>query len=92
MVSATWRETVIAQSENTIVIEGNHYFPREDVNMTFLKQTTHKTVCPWKGVAEYFDITVDDVKNENAAWSYQEPKTQEIAGYIAFWKGIEIEE
>ena len=91
-MKASWNNQVIADSDDTIVIEGNHYFPPESVNTEFLVESTTTTVCPWKGDASYFDIVVGDEVNKDAAWYYPEPKekAQEIKGYVAFWRGVTI--
>lgn len=93
MVKAVWKGVVIAESNETIIIEGNHYFPRESVKMELLTPTETTTVCPWKGVAHYYTISVDGEQNADAAWTYPEPKpaAKEITGYLAFWRGVRIE-
>ncbi len=93
MYRAKWNGIVLAQSDKTIGIEGNQYFPPTDVNMEYFKKSDHHTTCPWKGFAHYYDITVDGKTNSNAAWYYPEPKpaAKEIAGYVAFWKGVRVE-
>lgn len=91
-VTATWNGKVIAQSDQTIEIENNHYFPPETINKEFFKSSTHHTTCPWKGKASYYSLDVDGETNENAAWYYPEPKdaAAEIKGYVAFWKGVQV--
>ncbi len=91
-MKAIWNNTVIAESNETIIIEFNHYFPADSVNMEYLKKSSFQTTCPWKGVASYYDIVVDGRENHEAAWYYPEPKLKahRIKGYIAFWKGVEI--
>ncbi len=91
---ATWHGTVLAESGNTVVVEGNHYFPADSVNWEFLAETDKRTACPWKGTASYFTVTVDGEENENAAWTYFEPKeaAENIARHVAFWNGIEVAE
>ncbi|MDC6365768.1 MULTISPECIES: DUF427 domain-containing protein [Flavobacteriaceae] len=93
-MKAIWNNTVIAESNNTVVIENNHYFPPETINKEFFKASETHTTCPWKGVASYYTIAVDGKENPNAAWFY--PETSELAksikGYVAFWKGVTIEE
>jgi uncharacterized protein (DUF427 family) len=93
MATATWIGTVIAQSDDTIVVEGNHYFPAASVNADHLQPSAHHTVCPWKGTASYYDVVVGDAINDDAAWYYPEPKdaAREITGYVAFWKGVTVE-
>lgn len=92
LVKAIWKGAVIAESDATFMIEGNHYFPPDAVNMEYLTPTESRSVCPWKGHCRYYTITVGGEKNVDAAWSYTNPKPQagEIAGYIAHWKGVEI--
>ncbi|MGI9534818.1 MAG: DUF427 domain-containing protein [Thermodesulfobacteriota bacterium] len=93
-MNASWNNQIIADSDLTIIIEGNHYFPPDSVNMEYLVESTTTTVCPWKGDASYFDIVVEDDVNKDAAWYYPEPKVEakEIKGYIAFWRGVKISE
>jgi len=83
---------VVAESDATIVIENNHYFPPSSVSMEHLRQSTHRSTCPWKGEAHYYDVVVDDKESTNAAWTYPKPKeaAKEITGYVAFWKRVEI--
>lgn len=92
MAIATWNGTVIAKSEKTIVIEGNHYFPPDSVNSTYLKASATTSRCPWKGLANYYSLIVDGRINEDAAWYYANPSdtAAAIKGYIAFWKGVDI--
>lgn len=93
MVKAVWNGKTIAQSDRTEVVEGNHYFPLEDVRKDYLVASAHKTVCPWKGTAEYYSLNVDGAENRDAAWFYAEPKAaaRNIAGRVAFWKGVKVE-
>ena len=92
MATASWNGTQIAQSDDTVVVEGNHYFPREAVQDGVLVPSSHTSVCPWKGTASYFSVVVDGQTNENAAWYYPEPKdaAAEIRDRVAFWKGVEV--
>ncbi len=94
MKKAIWNGQIVAESEKTIVIEGNHYFPTETIKREFFKDSETHTVCPWKGTASYYSIEVDGKTNQDAAWYY--PETKELAnaieGYIAFWKGVVVEE
>lgn len=94
MPKATWAGKTIAASNQTVVVEGNQYFPPESVKKSLLKSSSHTSVCPWKGVAHYYHVEVDGMKNENAAWCYPEPKpaAAEIKDHIAFWKGIHVDE
>ncbi len=91
-MKAVWNGKVIAESTDTIVIEGNHYFPNNSVNKDFLKVSDLHTVCPWKGDASYYDVVVDGNVNQNAAWYYPQPKdaAKEIKNRVAFWHGVEI--
>jgi len=93
-MKATWNGKILAESNNTIIIEGNHYFPLESTNKAFLKESSYQTRCPWKGLASYYNIEVDGAVNENAAFYYPEPKeaAKEIKGRVAFWKGVEVTE
>ena len=92
MATATWNGTVIAQSDDTVVVEGNHYFPREAVSDGLLVPSSRTSVCPWKGTASYYSLSVDGQTNEDAAWYYPEPKdaAAEIRDRIAFWKGVDV--
>ena len=92
LVKAIWKGAVIAESDATIMVEGNHYFPPEAVKMEYLTPTETTSVCSWKGRYRYFTITVGGERNIDAAWSYTDPKPAagEIAGYVAFWKNVEI--
>ena len=94
MAKAVWKDTVLAESSNTELVEGNQYFPPESVIKEYLTETDYRTICPWKGEARYYTIEVDGEKNENAAWFYPEPKVKarHITGYVAFWKGVTVEE
>ena len=91
-MKAIWYNETIADSNDTIVIEGNHYFPPESVKTEYLVESTTTTVCPWKGDASYYDIVIGDNVNKDAAWYYPEPKEKaiEIKDYIAFWRGVKI--
>lgn len=91
-MKAIWNGQVIAESNRTINIEGNQYFPEDDVNKTFLSESNTHTVCHWKGTASYYNITVNGKTNTDAAWYYPEPSglANNIKGYIAFWRGVNI--
>jgi uncharacterized protein (DUF427 family) len=93
MVKAIWNDAVIADSDATVVVEGNHYFPADSVHPEFLQQSAQTTVCGWKGTARYYDLVVNGKTNPAAAWYYPEPKeaAQAIQGRIAFWKGVRVE-
>ena len=92
MVRATWNGEVIAESDATVVVEGNHYFPAAAVRSDVLQPSTKTTVCPWKGTASYHSIVVGGKENADAAWYYPTPKdaAAEIKGRIAFWRGVEV--
>ena len=91
-MKAIWKNQVIAESDATIVVENNHYFPANSVHSDFLKSSNTHTVCPWKGTASYYTLVVDEQENRDAAWYYPETKeaAKNIEGYIAFWKGVEV--
>ena len=91
-MKATWNNTIIAQSDDTIVVENNHYFPKDSLVDAYFQASTHHTTCPWKGSADYLHVVVDGQTNENAAWTYPSPKpaAKEIAGYVAFWRGVKV--
>lgn len=91
-MKAMWNDTVIAQSDDTIVVEGNHYFPPDSITKSYFSESDKRTTCFWKGEAHYFDITVADERNEAAAWYYPEPKkaVQKIKDYVAFWHDVTI--
>jgi uncharacterized protein (DUF427 family) len=93
MARATWNGATIAESDDTVVVEGNHYFPPEAARHEHLRPSDHTSVCPWKGTARYYDVVVDGSVNRNAAWYYPEPEdaARQIAGRIAFWKGVRVE-
>ena len=92
-MKAVWNGKVIAESEHTEVVEGNHYFPEDSIQKEFFKASNHQSVCPWKGTASYYSLEVDGETNQNAVWYYPEPKEKasQIKNYVAFWKGVEIE-
>lgn len=91
-MKAIWEGQTIADSGDTIVIEGNHYFPPEAVSKEFLQPSETHTTCPWKGLASYYNVAVGDKVNKDAAWFYPEPKdaAKEIRDYVAFWKGVQV--
>ena len=92
MAKAIWNDQVVAESDDTVVVEGNHYFPPESVKSEYLKASNHTSVCGWKGTAQYYDLVVDGQANPNAAWYYPTPKdaAKQITGRIAFWKGVQV--
>lgn len=93
-MKAIWNGHVLAESDKTIIIENNHYFPPESINKDFFKTSDTHTVCPWKGTASYYTVTVNGEENPDAAWYYPTPKHQAegIKNYIAFWKGVKVSE
>lgn len=93
MAKAIWKGTTIADSADTVVVEGNHYFPPESVNSQFLRPSETHTKCPWKGTASYYDIEVNGERNRDAAWFYPDPfsAAAQIKDRIAFWKGVRVE-
>ena len=92
MVKAVWHGETFAESDDTVVVEGNHYFAREDVKMDRLVPSETSSHCPWKGEASYFSLRAEGITNADAAWTYEDPKdaAAEIKGRIAFWKGVEV--
>ena len=93
MARATWNGAVIAESVNTVMVEGNHYFPIESVNADLLESSAKHTSCPWKGEASYYSLNIDGNVNADAAWYYPTPKdaAKEIKGHVAFWRGVTVE-
>ena len=92
MATARWNGTVVAQSDDTVVVEGNHYFPLSAVREDVLRPSDTQSVCPWKGTASYYSLELDGATNPDAAWYYPEPKeaAAQIRGRVAFWKGVEV--
>lgn len=92
-LKATWNEAVLAESDDTVVVEGNHYFPPDSLNKEFFEASDTHTVCPWKGVASYYNVVVNGTVNKDAAWYYPEvkPAAQEIKNRVAFWRGVRVE-
>ena len=91
-MNAIWNNQIIAESDETIVVEGNQYFPASAIKSEFFKPSQTHTTCPWKGVASYYSIEVNGEPNKDAAWYYPEakPAAREIQGYVAFWKGVKV--
>ena len=91
-MKAIWNNTVIAESDDTVVVERNHYFPLASVNAQYLKPSDTTTVCSWKGTANYYTLSVDGQTNLDAVWYYADPKeaAKQIRGRVAFWKGVEV--
>lgn len=94
MAKAIWNDVVLAESDQTVIVEGNHYFPVESIKMEYFKDSSYHTTCPWKGLASYYSVEVDGKRNENAAWFYPDPKeaAMQITGHVAFWKGVHVTE
>ena len=94
MKKAVWNDVVLAESDQTIVVDGNHYFPADAVKREFLQPSATHSVCFWKGVANYYDIQVGGKVNRDGAWYYPEPKkpADKIRGYVAFWRGVEVKD
>jgi uncharacterized protein (DUF427 family) len=92
MAKAMWKGVVIAESDETIVVEGNHYFPRKSIEPEYFKASGAHTSCPWKGMASYFDVVVKGDVNRGAAWYYADPKpaAEDIKDYVAFWRGVKV--
>lgn len=92
MVKAVWNGVTIAQSDDTVVVEGNHYFPMASVDKSLLRDSSHTSVCPWKGTAGYYSLDVGGQQNRDAAWFYAEPKPKAdaIKDRVAFWKGVTV--
>ena len=89
---AVWKGTVIAESDRTVVVERNHYFPPQDVHAEYLEPSSHRTICPWKGTASYYDVVVDGERNLAAGWYYPSPKrtAAQIKDHVAFWHGVKV--
>lgn len=94
MVRATWNGAVLAESDRTIMVEGNHYFPPNSIRSEYFRNSDSHTSCGWKGLASYYDVVVGSDVNKNAAWYYPTPKeaASKIAGYVAFWHGVKVRE
>jgi len=91
-MKAIWENVILAESNATIVVEGNHYFPPDSMNKDYFKDSNTQTTCPWKGLASYYNIVVDGKVNQDAAWYYPDPKSAagNIKNYVAFWKGVKV--
>lgn len=92
-MKAIWNNTVLAESDDTVVVEGNQYFPPESIKREYLQESGTHTTCPWKGEASYYSVVVDEQVNSDAAWYYPDPKpaAAEIKNRVAFWRGVRIE-
>ena len=93
-MKAIWNGQTIAESNDTVVVENNHYFPKDSVKAGYLADSKTHSTCPWKGLASYYSLTVDGQTNTDAAWFYPDPKpaANQIKGYVAFWKGVKVVE
>jgi len=93
MAKAIWENTVVAESDRTVEVEGNQYFPPDAIKKEYFKPSDQHTTCPWKGLASYYDLDVKGKRNANAAWYYPEPKpaAKQIKDHVAFWKGVTVE-
>ncbi len=91
-MKAIWNDTVIAESDDTVIVEGNHYFPADSLHREYVVDSTHQTSCPWKGTAHYYTLRVDGKDNRDAVWFYPTPKAgaEQVANRVAFWKGVEV--
>ena len=91
-MKAIWKDAVLAESDDTVVVEGNHYFPAGSINRAYFQPSDTHTTCPWKGEASYYDVVVDGQVNSAAAWYYPEPKeaAANIKDHVAFWKGVKV--
>ncbi len=94
MPKAVWNGQVVAQSDQTVVVEGNHYFPPDSINLEFLRDSDDHTRCPWKGVASYYDVVVDGEVSRGGAWFYPDPSraAKKIKNHVAFWRGVRVEQ
>ena len=91
-MKATWHDTTLAQSDDTVIVESNHYFPADAIDRSHFRPSDHTSICPWKGTAHYYDVVVGDAVNANAAWYYPEPKdaAANIRDRVAFWNGVQV--
>lgn len=91
-MKAAWENTILAESQQTVVVEGNHYFPPDSIKKEYFRQSEKNTTCPWKGRASYYHIQVGGKTNEDAAWFYPEPKeaAKSIKDHVAFWRGVKV--
>jgi uncharacterized protein (DUF427 family) len=92
-MKATWENAVLAESDKTLVVEGNHYFPPDSIKKEFFQTSDTRSTCPWKGLASYYNVQVGDKVNQDAAWYYPEPKeaAKSIKDYVAFWRGVKVD-
>ena len=92
-MKATWNNTILAESDDTVIVEGNHYFPPQSIKREYFQESATHTSCPWKGEASYYNVVVDGQINKDSAWYYPDPKpaAAEIKDHVAFWRGIKVE-
>lgn len=92
-MKAVWNDKIVAESDSTVVVEGNHYFPESAIKREYFEASSTTSTCPWKGEASYYDLHVDGSRNDDAAWTYPNPKdaAAEIKDHVAFWKGVVVE-
>lgn len=92
-MKATWNNTILAESDDTVIVEGNHYFPPQSIKREYFQESATHTSCPWKGEASYYNVVVDGQINKDAAWYYPDPKpaAAEIKDHVAFWRGVKVE-
>ena len=92
-MKAIWNDRVIAESNETVIVEGNHYFPPESIRAEYFQPSDRHTICPWKGRASYYDVVVDGKVNSGGAWYYPSPlpMAKKLRGYIAFWRGVTVQ-
>ena len=92
-MKATWNGAVLAESDKTVIVEGNHYFPSDSIKKEYFHESRTHTTCPWKGEASYYNVVVEGQVNKDAAWYYAEPKpaADEIRNRVAFWRGVKVE-
>jgi uncharacterized protein (DUF427 family) len=93
MAKAIWEGVVLAESDRTVEVEGNQYFPAESIHKEYFQSSSQRSVCPWKGTASYYDVEINGKRNPGAAWFYPEPKAaaKQIKDHVAFWKGVKVE-
>ncbi len=94
MPKAIWNGVVLAEADNTEMVEGNHYFPPDSLNKEYFQESSKQTTCPWKGVASYYTVKVNGQENVDAAWYYPNPKdaARNITGHVAFWRGVQVQD
>lgn len=94
MPKAIWNGVVLAEADNTEMVEGNHYFPPDSLNKEYFQESNKQTTCPWKGVASYYTVKVNGQENVDAAWYYPNPKdaARNITGHVAFWRGVQVQD